>query len=854
MLRDLSQQKPLQTKNTGKENPLNQLSGMDLSAKKIYIYKRALANINKNPFDTHSQELLVCTRKEYRRTCRNAESSFRKTMLNKLLSIESNNPKQFWKLIKNMKEWGQDSQDPSDCIPSTTWEEHFRTLLNSPTSQTLELPIHQKLFIPEMDRRISERELTEAIMRTKLGKACGPDGILIEHIKHATDDALHTLLNLMNIIFSNAIYPKSWSSNYLKPIYKKGSKENPDNYRGLAIGSVVSKLYSTILLQRLESFTDSNRTITPNQIGFRKGHRTADHIFVLKSLITKLTRQKNRKLFVAFIDFKKAYDTVNRTTLLERLNSTGISNKLLINLKAMYSNINYMIKTSNNILKPLPSNLGLKQGCPLSPLLFNIYINDFHTYLQAPTEPNLTLHGTNINHFLYADDLVILSETKEGLQGHLDSLCTFARDKSLTVNTHKSKIMIFNKSGRQTKEHFMINEKELEVVRSFTYLGIDISTSGSFTLGIKELTAKAKKAMMPLYKTVMQFQMPFRQSLKLFQTYVEPILLYNAENWSSMTDKQIDKCKNNHTSLYELALRLPSTTTQLKYSKFILGLSKQCPNMAVLGEVAEIPVALKGYLAMLKFWHRIRYMSDDTLVKKAYQENVLMNSNWCKTIQILNCSQNLHCNPPSIKDFPKIAKLNIANSFTAYWKSRITDQNIEKKLRTYARVKHSFQTETYLALPSFKDRQAITKFICSDHKLEIEIGRHRNIPREDRLCRTCDLRKVENEDHFLLECPQYSGIRNTIFGEPQENINIEEIFANIPTYNLAKYLNQALKLRDTALIQQKENYCIVRTSLTGLKITLRKMKSHETYLPQRLRPLRDVVKTNDVLKFKIVRD
>ena len=166
-----------------------------------------------------------------------------------------------------------------------------------------------------MDNMISERELRDVIRRAKLGKACGPDGILIEYIKFATDNVVKTLLDLMNKIFCHAIYPKQWAINYLKAIYKIGSKKDPNNYRGLAIGSAVSKLYSMILLQRLELFITEKNILSPNQIGFRKGYRTADHIFVLKTMVNKVTRHKNKKLYVAFIDFKKKH----MTQLIEQL-------------------------------------------------------------------------------------------------------------------------------------------------------------------------------------------------------------------------------------------------------------------------------------------------------------------------------------------------------------------------------------------------------------------------------------------------------------------------------------------------------------------------------------------------------
>ena len=372
-----------------------------------------------------------------------------------------------------MKGWGRDTEDPSSSIPPEKWEQHFKGLLNSPKYKPFKIPERPRHSNDTADT-ISEKELQAALSKAKSGKACGQDEIPIEFIKHATGNVTKSLLDLMNVIFSNAIYPSQWTVNFLKPIYKKGPKDDPDNYRGLAIGSSFGKLYSLILLQRLEIFTDERKTLNRNQI--------ADHIFLLKTLVTKITKQNNKRLYAAFIDFKKAYDTVNRSTLLERLSSIGVGHSLLLNIQALYKKTEYTIKTKDATLKAISSNLGLKQGCPLSPLLFNIYINDIANYLDdTPENSSIQLQGTTITHFLYADDLVILSDFKKGLQRKLDKMTKFEEDKDLAVNIKKTKVMIFNKKGGLIKDIFKINNSEIEVVKTFTYLGINITASGSFT-------------------------------------------------------------------------------------------------------------------------------------------------------------------------------------------------------------------------------------------------------------------------------------------------------------------------------------------------------------------------------------
>ena len=668
----------------------------------------------------------------------------------------------------------------------------------------------------------------------------------MEYIKYAPNNVRKALLHLMNIIFSSATYPTSWSINFLKAIYKSGPTDDPGNYRGLAIGSALAKLYSAILLNRLETFVTEKNIISMFQIGFRKLFRTADHIYVLKTIIN-MKISKGEKLYAAFIDFRKAYDTVNRQKLMGTLDNIGVGTKFADNIKAIYNTVQYAIKVKGKVMEPITSNLGLKQGCPLSPLLFNLYINDIAKYLNKKSkEPNITLQGTEITHFLYADDLVIVSPTKNGLQEKLNHLSQFAKDKDLTINSKKSKIVIFNKGGKLLKEQFTLDGKQLEIVPFYTYLGIDIPTSGSFNPGMAQMNSKAKKAMMPLYTTIMQFNLPFNKALHLFQTYVEPILLYNAENFTAMTENQIDKCKRGTLNVYEIATNAKMTTTQLKFIKFILGVGKQSPNMAVLGEAAVLPLLMRAYISMLKFWDRIRNMGDDTLVKLAYKENIQTNSTWCKTIQTLNTSFHLHTKERSPPEFPNVVKKKIKTDFITHWKNRIGNREIEKKLDLYSRVKQAFQVGKYLEIPSFRERQIISKFMCSNHKLRIETGRHDNIPRDERLCKLCDMNKVEDEDHFIMECQSYDQLRRESPIKFENHTSSETIFHVEEPSTVADYLRKAYTLRDQLTTEPHVTYRVQEKANNGLKLFLCKGRN----TPGRLK-VRNV--TKDGLKLKIFR-
>ena len=197
-------------------------------------YKRAMNKIRRDPFDVNLQQLLTSARKGYKTTCRKAEANLRKDMLAKLLAM--NDPKQFWKLIKNMREWGQERQDPSNSISPDKWKDYFKTFLNSPKDQQLEIPKEHNLFAPETDSTICINELKAAINRAKPGKACGPDDILIEYIKYATDNVVNTLLDQVNAIFCHATYPKQWAITTSKPYTKKDQKMTQTTIGVLLLG------------------------------------------------------------------------------------------------------------------------------------------------------------------------------------------------------------------------------------------------------------------------------------------------------------------------------------------------------------------------------------------------------------------------------------------------------------------------------------------------------------------------------------------------------------------------------------------------------------------------------------------
>ena len=170
-----------------------------------------------------------------------------------------------------------------------------------------------------MNVPITEFEISKAIRDLKLGKATGHDGILNEYLKNATDILMPLLIKLFNIIFESGKLPTSWLDGRIRPIFKnKGDSANPENYRPITILSWFSKLFTSILNNRLTTFLDTYEILHENQAGFRKAYSTTEHIFTLNSLL-ELLRAHKKKLYCAFIDFSQAFDSIWRNGLWRKL-------------------------------------------------------------------------------------------------------------------------------------------------------------------------------------------------------------------------------------------------------------------------------------------------------------------------------------------------------------------------------------------------------------------------------------------------------------------------------------------------------------------------------------------------------
>ena len=246
--------------------------------------------------------------------------------------------------------------------------------------------------------------------------------------------------------------------------------------------SYLGKLFLSILLARLMTFATDNKILEVNQLGFVPGNRTSDAHIIINNLVHKLCHKRNKKLYSCFVDFRKAFDLVPRDILLKKLLNFGINGKFFNIIRNIYMNDNARMKLNGKCRPPFDINIGVRQGCILSPLLFNIFLSDLAKSLHKIEFPAVG----NINSLFWADDLVMFSDSDAGLQVMLKTLEIYCKENELTVNTKKTKCMVFNKNGTLLLRPFYLNNVQLECVRVYKYLGFIITPSGELNTGLKD--------------------------------------------------------------------------------------------------------------------------------------------------------------------------------------------------------------------------------------------------------------------------------------------------------------------------------------------------------------------------------
>ena len=410
-----------------------------------------------------------------------------------------------------------------------TWENHFKNLLNADTTTQSDGAPIVKIF--DLFNTITRGDLTQdevdlAIRQLKNGKAPGLDGLPPEFWK--LPKVRKSLLRFCNETY-HGNRPKEWGISGLTPIPKKGDLTKTDNYRGISLSQVASKIYNRCLLNRIRPVID--KVLRPNQNGFRQGRSTTSHILALRRIVEEL-KNHDMEAVITFIDFRKAFDSINRKRMLDILEAYGIPPDVVGAIRVMYEDTSAIVITPDGETDAFNINTGVLQGDPLAPFLFIICL-DYALRTSITETDGLTLRRRRSRRYPtevladldYADDIALLENSIELAQDLLVRVEKACQDVGLFLNAPKTKYMHLNPS---TNVHLVASDgSEIDLVGDFKYLG------GYMDSGHDMLTriAQSWSALHCLQKV---WKAPIQRDTKtkVFQACVQTILLYGSDSWT----------------------------------------------------------------------------------------------------------------------------------------------------------------------------------------------------------------------------------------------------------------------------------------------------------------------------------
>lgn len=335
-------------------------------------------------------------------------------------------------------------------------------------------------------------ELENQIKNLKKKKTAGEDQVKNEAWVYCTKKAKLKLLDIIQKIWKGEGLPKSWKRGVIVPIYKKGDKDKVTNYRGITLLNTAYKIYAMIIEERLKQEIEKGKILPDTQAGFRKNRSTMDNIYILNYAIKKEINKKGRKVYAFFADLKAAFDIINREKLWAIMKRKGINRQLVRRLEEIYEETINTVLIDGTFTKEFWTNAGVRQGCPLSPTLFAIYIADLEEVLRKGQTGGLVVGREKLWSLAYADDIVLVAKEANELREMIRNFSKFLEKRELILSAEKSKVMTFKKGGgRRKKERWPWKEGELEEVDHFKYLGFTLQRNNKTERHIKETVKKS---------------------------------------------------------------------------------------------------------------------------------------------------------------------------------------------------------------------------------------------------------------------------------------------------------------------------------------------------------------------------
>jgi len=418
------------------------------------------------------------------------------------------------------------------------WKEYIETLYDKegkPEARDVEVEVESSVPVDCRGPELLTSEIMEAVKEMKRNKAVGVDGIPGEFLKALGEKGMKELVEMCKKMYEEGVWPEDFTRVVMIPIQKKSNAIDCEDHRTISLISHASKILLKILTKRIEA--KAKGFIGQNQFGFRKGCGTRDAIGVMRVLCERSLEHDN-DVYICFVDFEKAFDRVDWIKMMQVLKLLGVDwrDRRLIN--DLYMRQQAVVRVAGGDSEPGVIGRGVRQGCPLSPLLFSIYAEAMMVEAMEDIEEGVRVGGEPLKDVRFADDQGMVASTEQGLQKVMNRLNETAKRYDMKINVKKTKVMVVSREEGKAV-NLTIDGQKVEQVKTFKYLGAIMTENGSC---IEEVKARIGMAKVAFNKTRELVTKGLKTELKkrLVKTLIWPVALYGCETWT-MKQQIVDK-------------------------------------------------------------------------------------------------------------------------------------------------------------------------------------------------------------------------------------------------------------------------------------------------------------------------
>ena len=699
-----------------------------------------------------------------------------------LSQLLKTNPRQFWR-----KASLPHIMLPPELQTPAAWDGYLSSLTAPPAHIADQLPLPHTPQPPApatcLDQPLTEAEIEVGLQKLHNGRSCALLGYTSELLRYAKLTATeedpapaHLLVPclqlLFNTAFSTGAVPQSWETSLVTPIFKKGDATDTANYRPIAVGESLSRLYASILVQRLVQFTEQQDLRSPTQAGYRPEHSTIHQAFVLQHVIDKHRRLKS-PLYLCFVDLKSAYDRVQWPLLWDLLQRLGVQGKMMGAVQSLYDNCLLSMRVSGYTGEGKTPSMGLRQGCPLSATLFGLFIDGLHHYLEtvAPAA-GIQIQHMRLRELVYADDICLVASSPEQLQALIDALSSYCAMLHMEISVPKTKVMVVS-CVPLSAAAFSCNGNLVEQVSTFKYLGLHFHESGALVHLINPVKSKAGGSWAAVQRrhSLLQCGKSVHLQLHLLQAVLVPVLQCGFQIWGMQSPRvaAVNYARSDLQRLYDYYLRT------------ICDLLPSTPRKMLLAELGVLPLQVFWWRQTLQFWNSLAALPAGSFYHTVCLDNLTdaFGGGACNTASSLaGCLHSVGYDMPRVCDVIPILDVdNIIEVLTtqlqdlgnsALYCPRVAPTRgvvsctYEQWFRPYSLRRR------YCHLPvSGRRMQRFLQFRLGCHCLPIATGRFAgaaHVDRAQRVCLSCNAGALGDERHLIFECTALASLRSRYAG------------------------------------------------------------------------------------------